>query len=409
MFPLETEVIKKRVLFVGEDNELWLQLSEQWHGPESEWEPAFALTASQALSWIGQSSFDALVVDVDVRGMEAEQLLNKVMDAHPQMLRFIRSKLAAQYATLRWAGSVHRHLMKPCDAQTVQAALSSAFKLKGWLPAEGIQTLITQVRRLPSPPRLYLRVASALKSPDASVQTIGALISEDPALSAKVLQLANSTVFGLQLHVSHPAEAVAFLGMELTRSLVLAAHTFSFFEHLTPFQFSIDELCRHSLATGLFAQWIAQAEKVDLETEGQAFAAGMLHDLGKLVLAANLPKPFGQALKLAREQAIPLWQAEITILKGSHAEVGAWLLGTWGLPIPIVEAVALHHQPARLSSSSFSPLTAVHVANVFEHEGRYQDPSGCSVDSAYLEELGLSDRVKEWRGICLDRLEARAA
>ena len=140
---------------------------------------------------------------------------------------------------------------------------------------------------------------------------------------------------------------------------------------------------------------------------GQAFTGGMLHDIGKLLLAANLPDGFKEALARAREQQIHLWDAETSVFGATHGELGACLLGIWGLPMPIVEAVALHHYPIRFLSKKFCPLTAVHAANAIEHETPGDNKQGimcATVDANYLTELGLGERLDAWRDRCQEKL-----
>jgi len=144
------------------------------------------------------------------------------------------------------------------------------------------------------------------------------------------------------------------------------------------------------------------------EVAEEAFAAGLLHDIGKLLFAANLTEPFGQALALVRAKRGRLWEVENQIFGASHAEVGACVLGIWGLPLPVVKAVALHHGPARQGGSGFSPLTAVHAANVLVHETQSESTGGLppEMDLVYLEKLGLDNKVEEWRRHCLNPNEA---
>ena len=274
-----------------------------------------------------------------------------------------------------------------------------------------IQEVMGQLRHLPSPPKLYFQVVMELQSPNASLKKIGGLVAQDMAMSAKLLQLVNSAVFGLHRQVSDPVEAVLHMGLEMTKSLILLGHTFAYFDQFKRSEFCIDELWRHSFATGQLAQTLASLENAGPELTSQSFTAGMMHDLGKLALAANLPDQFNAALKLAREQKLQLWEAESEVIGASHAEVGACLLCIWGLPMPIVEAVALHHYPVQLTSNEFCPLAAVHVANVFEHEAQPQPQAGAcpSVDAAYLEEMGFSNLIETWRSLCLEKRPTAAA
>jgi HD-like signal output (HDOD) protein len=168
----------------------------------------------------------------------------------------------------------------------------------------------------------------------------------------------------------------------------------------------MDKLWRHSVAAGKLAERISNAENGDVDLVGQAFTAGMLHDIGKLLLAANLPDEFKQALTKARQDRTPLWEAEQSVLGVTHAELGAYLLGIWGLPVPIIEAVALHHLPARFLSKAFCPLTAVHAANALEHEinADNQGLPPARPDLHYLGELELAGRWEHWRALCTEKM-----
>ena len=397
---------RKRILFVGEDLALWEQLQSPIPNTDGSWDVAFAKTGLQALASLSQSPCDAVVADMQIPGMNGAQFLDEVMQRSPQTLRFIRASLGDQQAAMKCVGTAHQYLVKPSDAQTVRSALERAFSLEAWLPSDAVQKLIAQMKKLPSPPHLYFKIVAELQSPDSSIETIGSLVMQDPVLSAKLLQVVNSAVFGLQLQVVTAGEAVLYLGMETTKALVLLAHTFSYFDKVRAADFSVEKLWKHSVVTGKFAERIARAEGREAEVVGQAFTAGMLHDIGKLLLAANLPEGFKEALATARREQMQLWDAERAVFGATHGELGACLLGIWGLPMPIVEAVALHHYPICFLSKQFCPLTAVHAANALEHE-IHQDTQGllCSgADTNYLTQLALLERLDAWRGLCAEKL-----
>lgn len=397
---------RKRVLFVGEDIALWEQLRNQSGGLSEHWDVAFAKSGLQALASLSQSPCDAVVADMQLPGMTGAQLLDEVIQRSPKTLRFIRASMGDQQSAMKCVGTAHQYLVKPSDAQTIGFALDRAFSLESWLPNDTVQKLIAQMKKLPSPPNLYFKIVAELQSPDASIENIGAMVAQDPVLSAKLLQVVNSAVFGLQLQVVSASEAVMYLGMETTKALVLLAHTFSYFDKVRTAEFSVEKLWKHSVATGKFAEQIARAEGVSAEVVGQAFTGGMLHDLGKLLLAANVPDGFKEALAKAREQKTHLWEAETGVFGATHGELGACLLGIWGLPMPIVEAVALHHFPIRFLSKQFCPLTAVHAANVVEQEMQATDKDAliASADLNYLTELGLAERMDVWRDLCKEKL-----
>ena len=405
---------RRRILFVGEDLLLWEQLQNPFPNEDDRWDVAFAKTGLQALASMSQSPCDAIVADMQLPGMTGAQLLDEVMQRSPMTLRFVRASMADQQAAMKCVGTAHQYLLKPSDVETVGHALTRAFALESWLPSDTVQKLIAQMKKLPSPPSLYFKIVSELQSPDSSTETIGGLVKQDPVLSAKLLQVVNSAVFGLQLQVGSAAEAVMYLGMETTKALVLLAHTFSYFDKVRSAEFSVEKLWKHCVMTGKFAEQISRAEGSPAELVGQSFTAGMLHDIGKLLMAANLPDEFKSALKKAREDNIQFYEAENAVFGANHAELGACLLGIWGLPTPIVEAVALHHYPIRLLTKQFSPVTAVHVANVLDHEIRRTDAKekakegeerACATaDLNYLGELQLVERFEVWRDLCREKL-----
>jgi putative nucleotidyltransferase with HDIG domain len=186
----------------------------------------------------------------------------------------------------------------------------------------------------------------------------------------------------------------------MTKALVLVAHTFARFKDLPVPGFSVESLWNHSMDTARLARQVAFSETSSTELQDQSFTAGLLHDIGKLMLAMNLPEDYQQVLRLAQEDEVPPFDAEMLVFGSSHAEVAGHLLRIWGLPEPIVEAVALHHCPQLTTSSEFSPLTSTHVANVLAHETASSSdgiPSS-AIDQDYLRRIGMEDRLEAWRG-----------
>ena len=399
----------KRLLCVGEEQALWRELRSPAAGFSKEWRAEFAQTGPEALAWAEQGDFDAVVADVQLFDMSGVDLLDEIMQRQPNAFRIVLSEHGDLESTVKCIGKAHHHLLKPCDVGMLLSALNQGLTPRSWTPGANVQNLVGKMRWVPSPPNLYFRIAMEMESPTASVETIGEIIAQDPPITAKVLQLANSAVFGLQLQVNQPAEAVAYLGLEATRTLVLLAHTFSEFEGLPRVGFAVQELWFHSVLVGQFARQISMLEQQESDPGEQAYAAGLLHDLGKILFAANLPAPFGQAVTAARQEHTNLHEVETRMLGANHAEMGACLLAIWGLPAPIVEAVALHHQPSAATLKTFGPLTAVHAADVFAHQMAPDHPDvvPLQLDEAYLQELGLLDRSEFWRGHCQD-LEVRA-
>jgi putative nucleotidyltransferase with HDIG domain len=265
-----------------------------------------------------------------------------------------------------------------------------------------VRALVGEVDTLPSIPAVYLELLEELKNPETSFKSVGVIISRDVAMSAKILQLVNSAFFGFYRSVTSIDHAVGILGMKMIRSLVLSVKVFSQFDGAKMELFRIDALMNHSVATGALARIIARAQCKDAALAEDAFMGGMLHDVGKLVLAERAGGDYAKAVQLAAEKGVPPRQAERETFGVTHEDVGAYLLAHWGLPAVIVDTIAYHHRPSLSAGWSFGPLCLVHVANVLEHREHGADKTGIrqDVDMAYLAEIGMADRLDKWAEIC---------
>lgn len=370
-------------------------------GQNEGWQVHVAATGLAALAALEHAAFDAVVVDAAVPEVDARQLLLLAAERHPQSEIFLCADVSPQSSEAPPVGERWQLLAKPVSGPLLARALKRAFSFRAWLPSQAARELLHSVNILPSPPATYLKVLRALESPDASLETVGQIISQDPAMTAKLLQLANSAAFGLQQQISDPTTAVMYLGLETTKALILLAHTFSYFEKLHPADFSLEVLWNHSLMTAHAARQLAREENLRGEAVAPYYTGGLLHDLGKLIYAANLPVKFGLALRMAREYQQPLWQIEKNLLGASHAEIGAALLAIWGLPSDIVESVAFHHEPARSEQPGFAPVAAVHLANALVHEtsADTQGLAAAGLDMDFLRSRGWEGRLEHWRRV----------
>jgi HD-like signal output (HDOD) protein len=293
----------------------------------------------------------------------------------------------------------HQFLAKPCDAETLKQTIDHASALRELLSSETLKQILSRLKSVPSMPALYDQLMEELQYRDTSLRRIGQIISQDPGMTAKILQLVNSAFFGLPCHVCSSAQATSLLGVDTIRALVLSIDVFSQFKSGTLEGISPEAVQKHSAETATLARQIAVTERASPEVADASLMAGFLHDVGKLILAQNLPEQYRQVAAHAQNRKVPFWQAERALLEATHAEVGAYLLGLWGLPASMVEATAFHHCPAKSSSQSFSALTAVHVANVLVHERTAIDDYGTTqeLDLDHLTQIGLADQVPGWR------------
>jgi HD-like signal output (HDOD) protein len=384
----------KRILFV-EDSELLRQVFEVMLLTErDQWEVRTASNGRAALDLMRLMPFHVIASDMSMRDMDGIELLNQVGRLHPQTSRIIISGMGDQASIADALGSTHQFLVKPVAVKTLRATLVRINGLDAYLKDEKLKALAGRLGTLPSFPSLYLEIMEAVESKDSSLQTIADLVTKDPGITAKILQVANSAAHGLTERTHDPVAAIQQLGVHTVRSLVLSAHVYKSFAVTRQNNFSVNVLWGHLMKCGEIARAIMQSERADAADIEDAFTAGILHDIGKLMLAENLPDEFQNALALAAGERIPLHEAEMKIFGATHAGLAAYLLGLWGLPAPIVEAVAFHHTPETSTNPHFSPLTAVHVANALE---RKNGADNSSLNHAYLAKIGVTDRLNLWR------------
>jgi HD-like signal output (HDOD) protein/ActR/RegA family two-component response regulator len=391
------ETKKHHILFVDDESNILQGLQRMLHPMRKEWEMKFVESGAEALSLLQREPFDVVVTDMRMPGMDGVQLLSEVKRQTPEVVRIALSGYSDHQMVLKSIPLAHQFLSKPCPPQTLISTISRACALGDLIGDHSLKKLVTRFSTLPSMPTLYLQMEQVIQSEESSVDSIAKIISKDPSMTAKVLQLANSAYFGLPRAVNNPTEAVHFIGLKALEALVLSVHIFAQFQNASRFQPFLDQLWLHSQVTAGIAEVISKQEGIDKTMCGHASMAGLLHDCGKLVLADNFPDEYEQALSLAKQERIPLWQVEGNIFGVHHGSVGAYLLGLWGLPNPIIEALAFHHQPNSYPQDRFNVLTAVHVANALGQEDNTFPDQRSQVDEDYLSGLGLDGRLPEWR------------
>lgn len=386
----------KKILFV-EDNEVLRQLYNVMLENESDrWQVATASSGEAAMQLLKQAAFDVVVSDMQMPGMDGVELLKEVRKLHPQTSRIIVSGSCDQAMAADSLNSTHLFIPKPVDVKTLKATLARIGSLDAYLKNDDLRGLAAKMRDLPSFPTLYLEVIQEIESPYSSIENIARIVSHDPGISTKILRVANSAAYGFAEPVCDLTTAVLQLGMSSIRSIVLSAQVYSSFASNCHGKFSADALWSHLMDCGGMARAIMRRERAQLPEHDDAFTAGLLHDMGKLMLADSLPAEFEKALYLADSEGMLLHEAEQEIFGATHCGLAAYLLGLWGLPASIVEAVAFHHQPENSDLKKFSVLTAVHVANALAYEKAGRP---APLDMNYLEKIGVSDRLDDWREV----------
>jgi len=359
-------------------------------------------------------SVKVIVVSADLHGVDGVNFLAHVKETYPDIIRFIA--LAETDSKLFMSASAvsHQCLSKPYDEHEIKVLMLRALSLRQRLDGCTLRDRLHDIGGLPSLPTLYKKITDEMYSSDPSLAKVSEFIEKDLSLSAKVLQVVNSAGIGLGSQVTLVSQAVTLLGMERLSTMVLLAEVYSMVgDAKLPPGFSLEALWQHSLQVSNFSKVIADEAVGDRQLTDASFTAGLLHDIGMVILAAHFATELGSVLVLAKEDEISLWEAEKEIFGTTHAEIGGYLLELWGLPDPIVEAVTFHDLPSSVPEEAypnmvpehgFTPLAAVHIANYFCEDER-RAAYGCvegELDSFFTERLGFTEKMNGWMEACLD-------
>lgn len=391
-----------RVLFVDDEPKVLNGLRRMLRAYRHEWTMEFCEGPLAALEAMAEAPFDVVVTDMRMPVMDGAELLTRVRDKYPDTVRIVLSGQSEKERVLRAVGPAHQYLSKPCEPEFLRRTIARAGLLGKRMTNPQLKTLVARLDTLPSLPSIYFDLVEELKNEDASVGRVGALISQDISMTAKVLQLVNSSFFGLPIHVNDAKHAAALLGLNTLKPLVLTACIFRQLEESRVSSTFLEAILQHSLEVGGIAKQLSKMENLSSDNIDDAFITGALHDVGKIVLADNFGRDYTLLCHKAREQQVPIADLEAENFGTTHADVGGYLLGLWGLPQDIIEAVAFHHDPSTGVDESFTILTAVHVANVISQENKeiiLESESAVKLDEEYLSRIELLGRLDYWREV----------
>jgi HD-like signal output (HDOD) protein len=267
--------------------------------------------------------------------------------------------------------------------------IERCFHLQDLLGQESLRKVVGRIGKLPAMPKTYGLLQAALAKPSVTAAEIGDIVNADAAIASKVLQITNSAFFRLRKPMVRIKDAVTYLGFATVRNLVLSAEIFSKWRPAKGLSdVDPERLQNHAQCTAAACKALAGGRA----SPDDAWLAGLLHDIGYWILVQECPQDLASALELARAESLPLLECERRITGATHAEIGAYLLGLWGLPYAVVEAVALHHTPKAVTPHGYDLVGALAVSHALV------DPANAfailpplkpdhSVDADYLASL----------------------
>jgi putative nucleotidyltransferase with HDIG domain len=365
--------MQNRVLFVDDDPLLRDHYSAIAPALNREYELITAASGKEGVALLNARPFDVVVSDLTMPGMDGIQFLGHVVRTQPDAARIIVSGYLDRIKIAQCLFVGHRYFNKPCDLNALSDLLLRLGSFREIVSNQKVRKVIGGLGSLPGPPDTYVRLEEVLNSAYSSLNDVAAVVEKDLRVTAKLLQIVNSAQFGIARQIVSPTEAVQLVGVEVIRGLVLGLQAFSVYK--TNKKAPPTDLWDHSLRIAMAARRIAQAQGLPYEQCEKAFLGGLLHDIGKIVLVANVPEEYNEIKAFARKCRIPLFESEHARFGATHAQIGAYLLALWGIQEDVVKIVEHHHSLDKFPSDvEFGPMAAVHAAHVLASEGEYSYP-----------------------------------
>jgi HD-like signal output (HDOD) protein/ActR/RegA family two-component response regulator len=347
----------KTVLFVDDEPQALEGLRVSLYARRKEWDMHFADGGAKAMELMRASRFDVLVSDLRMPGIDGTVLLAWTRTNSPDTIRIVLTGYANEENSRQLVSIAHRYLCKPCEPKQLEECIDACLATRALIQSDALRTRLGSVGTLPPMPATFAALQLALADPTTDSSKIAAIVQKDTAIAAKVLQTCNSAFFRLPRRVTSIRQAVSHLGLSTVRSMVLSAELFNAGQSVCA-AIDLGQLQRHALSVATLARSLMD----DATRAEEAFLVGLLHDVGFLLLG-RLFKDEMQLVLEASVAGMALAEAERKFVGVDHGTAGAYLLGLWGLPFEVVEAVAQHEDTVPVARTSLDVMSAIRVAH----------------------------------------------
>lgn len=382
-----------RLLFVDDDPQALEQLRRELVHARLLYDAVYVDSGEAALRALAGGEFDAIISDLGMPGMDGPALLASVRDKYPRVVRVCMSGAIDDGDFMRAMPVTHQFLSKPCVGEALRDIVERACSLRSILHHQGIRELVGRLNSLPATAQTFEELSAAMTQPNTHTADISRIVSKDQALCVKTLQMVNSAFFRRSSPITSIQAAVTFVGMEMIKSLALSACVFNALDASPAASKLLKDLQIRSMRKAHFARTLLK----DSRHADEAFTAALLLDIGQAVLALCSPEMFTEVIQIARESKRPWHEVEREAFGVAHPEVGAYLLGLWGLPLELIEAVAYHHTPSRVQHAQTAMLAAVHVADaVVDATADQPEKLLDKLDAAFVARTGVNRCLTEW-------------
>lgn len=390
-------VDSKIILFVDSDANQLASLKRSLRDYRDQWMMYFVEDAASAMEVLSQLEVDVVVCETQLTAASGTLLLKQIQERYPRTTRLLFSGQALRAPAQEMVNYVHQFIAKPCSIEELVDILARVTQLRESINNPAMEALVNSLGNLPSLPQTYRELITALQDESTTVKQIGQIIAKDIGMSTKILQMVNSAFFGLPSKVASPEHAASLLGTETITNLALSAGVFTQLDEDLVKEFKLDALWQHSLAVASLAKRLAKASGMSQAESEIPMLAGMLHDLGQVVLATCDSSEYRRIIQQSQKQDEPIHLVESESIWCSHATLGAYLMGLWGLPLAAVEAVALHHSSEMQTQDNLVSLI-VYAANLLLYaSGTFA--ANADNELSHLKSLLGSETFNQWSAI----------
>jgi HD-like signal output (HDOD) protein len=381
------------VLFVGVDQRTVDACRAELDRDEHAWDVVAAATGPDGFRYLTENSADVVVSDFVTPGLTDGQFLAQVRKRFPSVARVVLSDQRDIEHVDMVVNFAHQFVAAPCHAWELRDALLHATALRDAIVFETARDGLAGLSVLPTPPRAFLDVVTVIDNPNSDARHVAAAIERDVALSAKVLQLTNSSFFAPRSRITSLNQAVVLMGRDVLRSVML-----------------LDTVGRCAVQDGPLRSWLVEVNQRSWETAAlarrlarpsvaeDAFCAALLLECGQLAFAACRPELFAELLRQAKHDHRHLDELEYQAFGVSHSTVGGFLLSLWGFPEEVVNIVALHADLPVVGPCEPDAGRVVQAAHQIASEPDHVCASRHRINMSDLSDWGVLTTLAEWKG-----------
>lgn len=349
----------KKILIVDDEAQILKSLTRVFF--DTDYEIYTAESGIEALKILENAEVDLVISDMRMPLMDGYELLSKIKEKYPSIIRIILSGYAEEASIFKAIlhNAAKFYILKPWSNENLLEYIGQIFETEDLLKSRDILELINNIEKLPTIDTNYHKILRMIEKDEATGH-ISAEIEKDLVISTKLLQIANSAYYGVR--TGSVKKATVFLGLQNLKSLIYSTAIMnSYDQYALRDKITVRLLWEHSLTTNKLLHFIYDSF-LDKNIPEAAYSAGLLHNIGALILIQNYSGQYTKMITKARAEGLNLLELERDAYHVTHQEAGGYLISWWELPFPIVEAALFHHRPLDPCVLNKEVVAAVHLA-----------------------------------------------